>query len=124
VVRERFVIDVPDSDCSRPRVLKHVSSDGSIRRVEPKQGQDDCDCAHGPEEDGWYERVSTGLKPAKRIVVLSEGKGRSNEESYLIDYLKRHQPALAARIGAIQRVEIAHLFDGEIAAMGTALLAA
>lgn len=109
---------------SKPRVLKPEDVDGAIRRVEHKQGQDDHDVGHGLEEDVWYERIAAELTPARRIVVLSDGKGRSNAGSYLIAYLGRHHPAVAKCIVSVQRVDIAHLSDGEIAAMGRDLLAA
>ncbi len=111
------------AESAEPRVLKPVDADGSIGRIEHKQGQDDHDGGHGLEDDAYYERVSINLKLAQRIVVLSDGKGRSNAGSYLVDYLERHHPAIAQRIVAVKRVDIAHLSDGEIAAMGHALLA-
>lgn len=109
---------------SQPRVLKPEDADGANRRVEHKQGQDDHDGGHGLEEDAWYERIAAELQPAQRIVVLSDGKGRSNAGSYLATYLKRRHAALAARVIAVQRVDIGHLSDGEVAAMGRDLLAA
>jgi hypothetical protein len=112
------------SDRPDPRVLKPEDADGSIRRIEHRQGQDDHDGGHGPEDDAWYERIAACLEPTQRIVVLSDGKGRSNAGSYLIAYLKRHHPGICARIISVLRVDIAHLSDAQIAAMGRDLLAA
>jgi len=111
-----------DTDTAEPLVLKPDDSDGSRRRLEHKQMNDDHDGGHAAEDDGYYQRVSADLQQAQRIVVFSDGRGRSNAGAYLIDYLKRHQPAIAARIIAEQRVDIAHLTDGEIISAGTALL--
>jgi hypothetical protein len=111
------------ADLGEPRVLKPANADGSLHRIEHKQGQDDHDGGHGLEDDAYYERVAINLKLAQRIVVLSDGKGRSNAGAYLVDYLERHHPAIAQRIVAVKRVDIAHLSDGEITAMGHALLA-
>jgi len=109
-------------DPSAPRVLTPDDPDGSLRRIEHKQGNDDHDGGHAEEEDGYYERVSVDLKPAERIVVFSDGQGRSNAGAYLVDYLQRHHPAIAKRIVATERVDIAHLSDGEIIAAGAGLL--
>ena len=119
-----FGLGGEDADPIEPRVLKPEDADGSIRRIEHKQGQDDHDGGHGLEEDAWYERVSNDLKPAQRIVVFSDGKGRSNAGAYLVDYLTRHHPRIADRIVATERVDISHVSDGEIVAAGIALLGA
>ena len=119
-----FGLGGADADPTEPLVLKPDDADGSRRRLEHKQGNDDHDGGHAAEEDAYYESVSNDLKSAQRIVILSDGKGRSNAGAYLVDYLKRHHPAIAGRIVATERVDIAHLSDGEIAAAGDALLAA
>lgn len=121
---EARLFKLDGADPATPHVLKPQDADGPIRRVEHKQGQDDHDGGHGQEEDAYYEHVAVNLSLAKRIVVLSDGKGRSNAGAYLIDYLKRHHPALSARIVAVQRVDIAHLSDAEFAALGRTLLTA
>lgn len=121
---EARLFELDGADPAEPYVLKPQDADGSIRRIEHKQGQDDHDGGHGQEEDAYYEHVAVNLSLAKRIVVLSDGKGRSNAGAYLIDYLKRYHPALSARIVAVQRVDVAHLSDAEIAALGRTLLTA
>ena len=111
-----------DVDQFAPRVLSPEDADGSRRKLEHRQGNDDHDGGHAEEEDAWYERIAIDLEPAHRIVVLSDGKGRSSAGAYLVDYCKRRHPALAARIVATERVDIAHLSDAEIVAAGIALL--
>lgn len=118
-----FGLGGEDSDPATPQVIKPEDPDGSHRRIEHKQGDDDHDGGHAAEEDGYYERISAKLQAARHIVVFSDGKGRSNAGTYLIDYLKSHHAALADRIVASERVDIAHLSDGEIVATGLALLA-
>jgi hypothetical protein len=112
------------SDMTVPTILKSEDADGSARRVEHKQGNDDHDGGHAAEEDPWYERISTDLKAADTIVVLSDGKGRSSAGAYLVEYLGRRHPDIAKRIVATERVDVAHLSDGEIFAAGVALLEA
>jgi len=111
-------------DATTAQTFTPDDDDGSKRRIEHKQQNDDHDGGHAGEEAAYYEHVAIALKPARRIVVLSDGKGRSNAGAYLVDYLMRHHPAIAGRIVATDRVDIAHLSDGEIVAAGTALLSA
>ena len=105
-----------------PRVFKPEDADGSARRLEHRQGNDDHDGGHAAEEDSYYERIAVDLKTARQIVVLSDGKGRSNAGDYLVTYLQQHHPAIAARVVVTERVDISHLSDGEIVAKGVALL--
>ncbi len=119
-----FGLGGADGDPSAPRIHTSDDDDGLRRRLEHKQGNDDHDGGHAAEEDDYYESVSIDLKPAQRIVILSDGKGRSNAGAYLVDYLTRHHPAIAGRIVARERVDISHMSDGEIIAAGVALLAA
>ncbi|WP_408591418.1 hypothetical protein [Novosphingobium sp.] len=112
-----------DSD-GNPTVIKPEDADGSRRRIEHKQGNDDHDGGHAAEEDHYYERIAIALQSAQRIVVFSDGKGRSNAGAYLVDYLERHHPGVAGHIVATERIDIAHTSDGETVATGLALLAA
>ena len=89
-----------DSDPMAPRVMTPDDPDGSLRRIEHKQQDDDHDGGHAAEEAQYYEHVSVALKAARRIVVLSDGKGRSSAGAYLVDYLTRHHPLIAGRIVA------------------------
>ncbi|WP_420382189.1 hypothetical protein [Novosphingobium sp.] len=117
-----FRPDGEDGDTAPPRVLKPEDDDGSARRLEHRQGNDDHDGGHAAEEDSYYERIAVDLQTAQQIVVLSDGKGRSNAGDYLVGYLQRHYPAVAARIVVTDRVDISHLSDGEVVAKGIALL--
>lgn len=107
-----------------PLILKPEDADGSLRKTANRQGNDDHDGGHAPEESGYYERVSTHLEEARQIVLFSDGKGRSNAGEHLVGYLKRYHPGLARRIVATERVDIAHLSDREIVAEGRALMVA
>ncbi|WP_353227836.1 hypothetical protein [Novosphingobium sp.] len=117
-------------DAHTARVLKPDDPDGTRARIEHRQGINEAnggplgahDGGHSPEDDGYYERVAVDLAPAQRIVVLSDGKGRSNAGAYLVEYLRRHHPATAQRIVATDRVDIAHLSDRQVVAAGLVLL--
>lgn len=113
-----------DGDPTAPLIVTPNDDDGARRRIEHKQGNDDHDGGHASEDPDFYERVAADLTAARRIVVLSDGKGRSSAGAYLVDYLNHRHPAIAGRIVATDRVNIAQLTDGEIVAAGTVLLAA
>ena len=119
-----FGLGGKDTDPSVPIVIQPEDADGSRRRIEHKQGNADHDGGHASEEDAYYEQICTKLGEARHIVILSDGKGRSSAGAYLIAYLQRHHAAIAERIVANERVDIAHLSAGEIVATGLAALAA
>ena len=110
------------ADPAVPYILTPDDPDGSRRKLTHKQGNDDHDGGHAFEDDGYYERIATALKAVSQVVVFSDGKGRSNAAGYLIGYLQRHHPDIANRIVETERVDIAHLSNGEIVAAGFALL--
>ncbi len=105
-------------------IIRPNDDDGSRARVSHRQGDDDHDGGRAAEDDGYYHRIAAELALAQRIVVLSDGHGRSSAGEYLIDYVKRHDPALAARIIASDRVDISQTSDNVAVATGLALLKA
>lgn len=103
-------------------IIRPNDDDGSRRRTTHRQGDDDHDGGHPSEDDGYYHRVAAELAVARQVVVLSDGKGRSSAGEYLVDYVKRHDPALAARIVASDTIDIAQTSDNEAVAAGLSLL--
>jgi len=117
-----FSPDSKGGDHAALHVIRPNDDDGSRRRVDHKQGNDDHDGGRASEDDGYYHRIATQLAAAQRVVVLSDGKGRSSAGEYLIDYVKRHDPALALRIIASDKIDISQTSDNEAVAAGLALL--
>ena len=105
-------------------VLKPADEDGSRQRVTHRQGSDDVDSGHAPEEAAYYESIGADLGGASRIVILSDGEGCSNASDHLVAYLKRHHGRTALRIAARGRIDSTRLSDGEIVAAGLALVEA
>jgi hypothetical protein len=114
----------PGGDHAAPLVIRPNDDDGSRRRVEHRQGNDDHDGGHASEDEDYYRRIAAGLAAPLRVVVFSNGKGRSSAGEYLVDYAKRHDPGLAGRIIVDEQVDISKLTDGEAVAAGLALLGA
>ena len=114
----------PGGDHTEPLVIRPDDDDGSRRRVEHKQGNDDHDGGHAQEDDAFYMRIAADLAEAPRIVVLSDGKGRASAGEYLVAYVQRHFPAIAAHIVATDTVDISKTSDAEAVAAGLALLLA
>lgn len=111
-------------DHAELHIIRPNDDDGSRTRIDHKQGNDDHDGGRASEDDGYYHRIVTELAAAERVVVFSDGKGRSSAGEYLIDYVKKHDPALAARIIASEKVDISQTSDNEAVAAGLALLKA
>ena len=114
----------PGGDRVVPFVIHPNDDDGSRRRVDHKQGNDDHDGGHAREDDGYYQRIAADLTDAARIVVLSDGKGRASAGAYLVDYVQRHFPLLAGHIVATDTIDISKTSDAEAVAAGHALLQA
>lgn len=103
-------------------IIRPNDDDGSRRSVTHRQGNDDHDGGRASEDDDYYHRIAHELASTQRVVVYSDGKGRSNAGEYLIAYVNRHDPALAARIIANEPCDIAHMSDDQVVAGGLALL--
>ncbi len=114
----------PGADRTVPRVLVPDDGDGARRRIENRQGNDDHDGGHAPEDQDFYRRIAADLADAPSIVLFSDGHGRSSAGEFLHDYLQRHAPAIAARIVAAERVDASHRSDAQIVAAGVALIEA
>jgi hypothetical protein len=119
-----FGLGANEGDPATPTVVVPDDPDGSLRRIEHRQGNDDHDGGHTGEDEAYYERIATHLAAAPKIVLLSDGKGRSSAGEYFIGFLKRHHPDVLGNIVATDRVDIAHLSDGEVLAAGLALIEA
>lgn len=105
-------------------IIRPNDDDGSRRRVDHRQGDDDHDGGRASEDAGYYLRIVAELAEAQRVVVFSDGNGRSSAGDYLIDYVRQHDPALAARIIASEKVDISQTSDNQAVAAGLALLKA
>lgn len=119
-----FEVRGDSQHAASPIVFTPDDSDGSRRRVEHRQGNDDHDGGHASEDADYYERVCEALKPATRIIVLSDGKGRSSAGAYLVGHLKQHHAELAQQLAVSERVDLSHLSDGEAVSAGLAFTAA
>jgi hypothetical protein len=51
-----------------------------------------------PEEAAYYEMVASWLAPARRIVVIGHGEGKSNAAHHLLEALKARHPETWQRV--------------------------
>lgn len=51
-----------------------------------------------PEEYSFYEQIARALAPARKIVVIGHGTGKSNAAHHLIEHIRSHHPAIYQRI--------------------------
>ena len=106
-----FWLGVEDGEHATARSIVPEDADGSLRRLEQRQSIDEHDGGHDPEDSAFCERIAAELNAARNIVVFSDGKGRSNAGAYPIHYLKHLHPAIAGRVVASERVDVAQISD-------------
>jgi len=70
-----------------------------------------------PEENSFYEEVAQDLAPAQEIVLIGHGTGTSSALEYLVEYLKKHHPAMYQRVIATEVVDLSALTEPKIEAI-------
>jgi hypothetical protein len=72
---------------------------------------------HVPEDKTFYERIANDLLPAVEIVLIGHGTGKSSAVDFLLDYLKKHHPAILQRVTATEMADLSALTEPEIVAL-------
>ncbi|HEY1500779.1 MAG TPA: hypothetical protein VGF88_14455 [Acidobacteriaceae bacterium] len=67
-----------------------------------------------PEEDSFYEEVGKDLVPAREIILIGHGTGKSSALEFLETYLKTHHPTIAQRVIATEVTDLSALTEPEI----------
>jgi len=67
------------------------------------------------------EKLTTHLKGADEIYILSAGKGKSDSAANYLTYLKQHHAEVAGHIRKVEHRDITRLTEGEILAAGRKL---
>jgi hypothetical protein len=70
-----------------------------------------------PADTRFFEAVAEALPARGRIVLVSEGKGQSNEAGHFVAYLNRHHHLLSARIADTLVADISHTTVPQIVTM-------
>jgi hypothetical protein len=70
-----------------------------------------------PEDTSFYEQISKDLVPAREIVLIGHGTGKSSAVELLTDYLKTHHPAILQRVIATVVADLSALTEPEIEAV-------
>jgi hypothetical protein len=71
-----------------------------------------------PEEDSFYEEVAEELRPAKEIVLIGHGTGKSSAMNFLLKYLKtHHHAAVFPQVIATEVADLSALTEPEIEAI-------
>jgi len=70
-----------------------------------------------PEEDSFYEEIAEDLKPAREIVLIGHGTGKSSALDFLLEYLKTHHPAILPEVIASEVTDLSALTEPEIEAI-------
>jgi hypothetical protein len=70
-----------------------------------------------PEEASFYREIAEALAPAREIILIGHGAGKSSAVYVLIDYLKKHHSDIAERIEATQIADLSALTEPQIEAL-------
>ena len=70
-----------------------------------------------PEENSFYEQIAKAVESAEEIVLVGHGTGKSSAVDYLVDYLKRHHPAVASRIVVTETADLSALTNADVEAI-------
>jgi len=71
-----------------------------------------------PEEDSFYEEIAEELRPAKEIVLIGHGTGKSSAMDFLAEYLKTHHHATVfPQVIATEVADLSALTEPEIEAL-------
>ena len=70
-----------------------------------------------PEETSFYREIAEALAPAREIILIGHGAGKSSAVYVLIDYLKKHHPDIAERVEATQIADLSALTEPQIEAL-------
>jgi hypothetical protein len=70
-----------------------------------------------PEEHSFYEAVANDLVPSGEIVLIGHGTGKSSALEFLVEYLKKHHPAIYQRVIATETTDLSAVTEPEIEAI-------
>ncbi len=70
-----------------------------------------------PEDPSFYADICTTLAPARAIVLIGHGSGKSSAVDVLRDYLEKHHSELARRVVAIETADLSSLTKSEAEAI-------
>lgn len=77
-----------------------------------------------PEETAFYDEVTAALVPAKEIVLIGSGTGKSSALAALVEYLKNHRPDVSGRVVVTELVDLSALTEPGIEAIAKRHLSA
>ena len=70
-----------------------------------------------PEDTPFYEQVAKELAPAREIVLIGHGTGKSSALDFLKEYLKKHHPEIFQKVIATEVADLSALTEPQIEAM-------
>jgi len=77
-----------------------------------------------PEETSFYKEIAEALVPAKEIILIGHGVGKSSAVEVLIEYLRKHRSDIAERVKATEIADLSALTEPQIEALARKVLSA
>lgn len=107
-----------DHDGARIHRLDDPAPAHHIRHhIERQQADEDRQETY-PDDEKFFESVATSLADGGPIVLISHGKGQSNEADHLSAYLLAHHKETHARIVGQLLADLSHLTTPELLKLG------
>jgi len=77
-----------------------------------------------PEDTSFYEEVTQALVPAREIVLIGSGTGKSSAVDALVAYLAKHRPDISRHVVATEIADLSALTAPDIEAIAKRHMAA
>jgi hypothetical protein len=106
------------SDASRgtaPEIITRPKHDEAHRHVREAQVNHGHNSNHGERE--YLEQISSAIAPAADVLVVGNGKGKSNTMVRLIQHLERHHAPTARKVVGAIDTNLPALTEPEILAI-------
>jgi hypothetical protein len=112
--REARVWDMGVGPGARPHVILSDDPHREQRHVRPSQN----DHMHHRRIDdpSFYAAVAGSIPPASEVLLVGHGKGKANAMLSFVQYLERHEPAVARRVVGAMTSNLEAMTEGEILA--------
>ncbi len=95
-------------------LLRHVSHNDQAREQRQRR----------PEDHAFYESIAQAVLPARAVVVIGHGTGRSNAAHHLTEYLHKHHPDTFQKVACEVVADLSSLTAPQLLDLGRQALTA
>ena len=111
-----------DAPAAAEPVIRPHDPHGYLHHLKHRdQGQERGQRAH--EDPAFYGHITEALKPARQIVIVGHGTGKSNAAHHLMEYLAKHHHEISRRVQVEEDIDITAATVPQLLAAGRIALA-